>query len=178
MAPKKIVKRIKRSLPPKKDGFDPRLVALGAIGGSVAGAKRAGANAKKKVYSEIKRTSEYATAKRPATGDFMMSDGKRRDSWSTGTGRKFDKFGTGAVNAAWKNKVGGFASEELGKVLSQKNEFKSDRRVSRYDAKYLARAAGDAASKRARKGGAIKGAIGGAALAALVQLVAKELNKK
>lgn len=65
MAPKKTVKRVKRTLPPRKknDGFDPRLVALGAGAGAVAGRVGAGYQAKRKVAAGSSRAYARDTEK-------------------------------------------------------------------------------------------------------------------
>ncbi len=173
MAPK-AVKRLKRSLPPKKqDGIDPRLVALGAIGGGVAGARSGYKSGTREVARSI-----FAESYSPDENTYWK---KGKGGWEPDMVK--DRFGTAAIEAGWnsRGKLGKRGSKALTDTMltgAQDKKYGRKATVSRGRARVIAGAAMAAEGKRRAKPRAIKGAIGGAALAALVQLVAKELNKK
>lgn len=193
----KTVKRTKRTLRRREDsGFDPRLVAMGAIGGAIAGRKSAGALARRSVANkaaaltkaDLDMNGAYSSsediAKRSAgmVADYEYARMPRADAG------KLANFRGIATN----NPMGPGKYDEAAKTSGIS---KKDR--ERYNAKQNARLS-IADSKRARDGGAgmlldeaaylranrkrtrtgVKGAAGGAALMTLVQLVAKELQKK
>jgi hypothetical protein len=121
----------------------------------------------------------------PTTDDIRRSKDvpSGEDNWgSTRYKQVPDKFGTGVMSAGYRTRLGrnSQASEWLSENMATegKKEYKSDRKVSKFVARTIGKATVSARGKQGAKRGAVKGAIGGAALAALVQLVAKELNKK
>jgi hypothetical protein len=199
MAPKKIVKRIKRSLPPKKkDGFDARLVALGAIGGAVAGrrvgASRAMASAANDVRRAVRSTpsptgqvdnamdmyrSEYDKMPRVDGSNKITTYNKILEE--TGNPKLArERSGMSAADVKlYKNKQR--AKENMNIDISQRSAARSG--VAAYP--QLNDVMGATTRLRqnrtvpgGRRSGGIKGGIGGAALATLAQLVARELNKK
>jgi hypothetical protein len=199
MAPKKTVKRVKRTLPPKKkDGFDPRLVALGAIGGGVAGRRvgerRAAASAADDVQRYVRQGvgptgkvdnaiamlgTEYSNMPRvKGSGKIGVYNQILEETGNPKLARQRSGM-TEADVKLYKNKKA--AKNALNTDISQRSSARSG--VAAYPE--LNDIMGRATRLRqnrtvpsAKRSGAIKGGLGGAALAALVQLVAKELNKK
>ena len=201
MAPKKTVKRISRMAMPKpkqERGFDPRLVALGAIGGGVAGRRIGGSRAASQAATDVRRAvrstptvsgqvdnaidtyrNEYAQMPRVKNGNKITTYNQiLKETGNAKLAREQSGMSKADVQI-YKDKK--YAKSEL-------NEFTTKRSNAREWAgnpPELSDVMGRATKLRqkrtvpsAKRRGGVKGAIGGAALAALVQLVAKELNKK
>jgi len=188
MAPKKTVKRIKRSLPPRnKDGFDPRLVALGAIGGGVAGRAtnkaRAGRSVAKKVAADtkwdlenIRSNRDIATRTNDVAYNVLQEEYSKMPRAKNQGGVDLYKTLRQTNDYGSSKRLSGLSNRDMNKLQNKRSE-QVDMLGNKSTAGRIKQATRIRAT-RTNRSSAIKGGIGGAALAALVQLVAKELNKK
>jgi hypothetical protein len=189
MAPKKTVKRIKRSLPPRnKDGFDPRLVALGAIGGAIGGraatTRLARGNVSRRTASEANwyQNNMRAYASDPDKAMLKGAQSVQESEYErmprVKNQGKVDLYESLRKTNDYTpaKKLSGLSDKDMNK-LSAKKIAKTDLKYNDTTAKRM-RSAARTRADNTRGRNTRRGAIGGAAFAALVQLVAKELNKK
>jgi len=200
-----MVRKVKRTQPgkKKKDGIDPRLVALAGAAGAVAGrgiAKAKNSAAARKSVSEAVAyragtlNNEFGTAARNAAQDIYnveysnmprassakMNVAKRILDESLSRSNKpvdFNKLENARISAA---KKAGLSRSEIAKVTAKRRAnlgASTAIPTERYmDKASKIRAASTAG--RAGRRGAAAGAVGAATVAAIVQAVLKELNKK
>jgi hypothetical protein len=178
---------------PKQDGFDPRLVALGAIGGGIAGRRATNRLADRSVSrrsneisaadlemngprgrsaadiatSAAQQVADYEYSRMPRVNDAKLSN--YRGMISQG-GNDIGKYDQAA-------RLAGLSDKEIQKYYN-KSDARREIKYGRNSAASQLESAASLRANRKRTRNTVKGGIGGAALAALVQLVAKELNKK
>lgn len=194
MAPKKAPKRLKRSLPPKKEnGFDARLVALGAIGGGIAGRRATNRLADRSVSrraNEIaaadlemngprgRSSAEIATRAAQQVADYEYSRMPRvNDAKLSNYRGMVSQGGNDIEKYEQARRLTGLSDKDVQKFYNKQDARREIKYGRNSAAKQLETAASLRASRK-RTRNTVKGGLGGAALAALVQLVAKELNKK
>jgi hypothetical protein len=194
VAKRKPIKRVKRAMPkPKQDGFDPRLVALGAGAGALYGratnrgraekqvASRAAQNAAADVEmfgtggrsaadiskSAAKSVADYEYSRMPRTDDAKLANYRGMIQQRTGEAGEFG-------NA---RRLAGLSEKDIAKY-NNKVDTRNRMKYNSQTTASLLSEAGFLRAERKKTRNTVKGGVGGAALAALVQLVAKELNKK
>lgn len=187
MAPKNLPKRLKRSLPPRKDqGIDPRLVALGGIGGGAFGLASNRGRARRSVARDVAAETKWnmenlrsnmdaPTQTNRAAGDVYDAEySKMPRAKNQGAVDLFGNLRKSGNEYSAAKRLSGISNSDMNRLQAKRLA-----KVSRGNSTATRMAgAAELRAKRTRRASGVKGAIGGAALAALVQLVAKELGKK
>jgi hypothetical protein len=173
---------------PKKEGFDPRLVALGAIGGAAYGratnSRRATSSVGKEVAANtkweienIRSDRDVPTRTNEVARNVMQDEYGRMPRSKNQAG--IDLYGTlrkGGNSTKEAQKLSGLSGDDMKKLYKKKGALTD--MIGNNSTTGRMRQASRLRAARTNRSSSIKGGIGGAALAALVQLVAKELNKK